>query len=79
MVYGPGEIVKEEFTPECTAKDVSGTPCCSQEKYESCIQKEAINKVGTSHPYGACGLVAGNCNAWAQEVIVKCQSEACKK
>jgi RHS repeat-associated protein len=79
FISGPGEIVKEPFTKDCTAKDVSNTPCCDQSKYESCVKREAIDKIGTSHSYGFSGLWSGNCNAWAQEVIVKCQREACKK
>jgi RHS repeat-associated protein len=79
IIYGQGEIVREQFTKDCTAKDVSSDKCCDQNKYESCVKREAIDKIGTSHSYGFSGLGAGNCNAWAQEVIVKCQREACKK
>jgi hypothetical protein len=76
---GPGIIQeedKDDYQPgDCINKDVGDDPCCDQNKYEKCIQREAIDKIGTDHRYG---LLTSNCVSWARGMIIKCQKEACK-
>jgi hypothetical protein len=80
IICGPSEIVKEDkSSADCIPKDVDDDPCCDQKKYESCVQREAIGKIGTSHSYGFSGIGCGNCSAWAKGVIIRCQKEACSK
>jgi len=75
LIIGPGIIQEEQFRPDiCTHKNVDEDKCCDQEKYERCIQREAIDKIGTYHAYG---LITYNCVTWASEVITECQQEAC--
>lgn len=66
---------RSDFQSEdCTPKDVGDNSCCDQTKYEKCIQREAIDKIGTDHGYG---LLTFNCVSWARGIITKCQQEAC--
>ena len=72
-----GKIGEDIFESKyCTEKNVDDDLCCDQSKYESCIQREAIGRIGQKHYYGG---VVYNCNQWARDVITKCQKEACGK
>ncbi len=74
---GEGVILSEKFNSEfCIEMDVDEDKCCDQKKYEKCIQREAISKIGTNHNYG---LIKDNCISWARNIIMFCQKEACSR
>jgi RHS repeat-associated protein len=75
--HGPGEVTGEPYPGDENCKEMKiDDKCCDQDKYDACVKNKIKSALGSNHFYG---LLTYNCVAWAKDVILSCQKEACQK